>query len=172
MLSSRFYWTTSSEQEAENRHSRARRGLLDLQKRRTKCFAEGHGDEVTAGGLNTWREENQVQRLQIDGRPAGQGQRKRNSKLDQSQNRKVVKHVLKSDKAGKGAESERLCWDRAQGEGPQTCIKRATDIARDREELNEAVELLKGNFWAASSKASQKDGGAEAGQTSWRWRRR
>lgn len=43
----------------------------------------------------------------------------------------------------------------AQGEGARTGMSRAIQVAKCRETLGEAVEKLKGNFWAASSKAAR-----------------
>lgn len=103
-----------------------------------------------------WTKEDYVQRPQNGRRGAGQvhGHRSQGFLGEQDEG-----HVARQTKIckGEGSGEGTLKSEEglAQGEEARTGMGRAMQVAACRETLGEAVEKLKGNFWAASSKGAR-----------------
>ena len=156
VLSSQFNWRAEEAKGPASYDSRAENSLFHLQARGTKRPVEGHGHESLAGGGVCGQKKVPSRDLRVLDNILGKGTGKgiRRSFVDK------LKYKEKKAESSKGNPSARshapfLEVDLHRHEGAQTGMSKALEVASCTVRLNAAVEELKGNFWAASSKSSR-----------------
>ena len=156
VLTSKFNWRTKDPEESSPHNSRTGSSLFHFQARGTKRPVEGHGYEGSAGcGTHgqTKMPSRDLRALDmILGKGTGKGIRKSFVNKAKYQEKRVI--TTKSSVSSRSPLREQNT-DHHRREGAQTGMSKALEVASCTAKLSLAVEELKGNFWAASSKSAR-----------------